>query len=183
MKSEQKRRAIQMINAIKTRGSTVSLDAVADLLQEMIWEPDQSEQHIEMVNASAQSVPDWLETTRFLTDVTTAAGLLEHGRRDKGLARRIGDFANKYRMIAPAPAAPTQPDPELAKDAELLDALEDEVKSRGTHGLTLYYVKHTKDGYVFEKGFRAIGRKFIGPRKATLREAIDAAMAAEKGGA
>lgn len=49
MKSEQKRRAIQMINAINTRGSTVSLDAVADLLQEMIWEPDQSEQHLEMV--------------------------------------------------------------------------------------------------------------------------------------
>ena len=50
-------------------------------------------------------VPDWLETTRFLTDVTTAAGLLGHGRRDKGLARRIGDFAHKYRMLAAAPAA------------------------------------------------------------------------------
>lgn len=29
----------------------------------------------------------------FLTDVITAAGLLEHGKRDKGLASRIGKFA------------------------------------------------------------------------------------------
>ena len=64
---------------------------------------NQSEQHLEMVNPPAPSVPDWLETTRFLTDVTTAAGLLEHGLRDKGLAQRIGDFAYKYRMLAAAP--------------------------------------------------------------------------------
>lgn len=55
------------------------------------------------------SVPDWLETTQFLTDVTTAAGLLAYGRRDKGLAQRIGDFAHKYRMLAAAPAAPERP--------------------------------------------------------------------------
>ena len=60
---------------------------------------NQSEQHLEMVNPQPASVPDWLETTRFLTDVTTAAGLLEHGRRDKGLAQRIGDFVYKYRML------------------------------------------------------------------------------------
>jgi pyruvate-formate lyase len=44
-------------------------------------------------------VPDWLETTQFLTDVTIAAGLLAYGRRDKGLAQRLGDFVYKYRML------------------------------------------------------------------------------------
>lgn len=86
---------------------------MAGFLQELIdapepEQPNQSEQHLEMVNPQPASVPDWLETTRFLTDVTTAAGLLEHGRRDKGLARRIGDFVYKYRMLAAAPAAPMQ---------------------------------------------------------------------------
>ena len=55
------------------------------------------------------SVPDWLETTQFLTDVTTAAGLLAYGRRDKGLARRISEFAFKYQRLAAAPAAPERP--------------------------------------------------------------------------
>lgn len=39
-----------------------------------------------------------VEFTQFLTDVTTAAGLLEHGKRDKGLARRIGDGSVKARL-------------------------------------------------------------------------------------
>lgn len=59
MKSDQKRRAIQIINAIKTRGSTVSLDAVANLLNELIWsdeapaaQPHQSERPLDMVNAA-----------------------------------------------------------------------------------------------------------------------------------
>lgn len=52
------------------------------------------------------SVPDWLETTQFLTDVTTAAGLLAYGRRDKGLARRISEFAFKYQRLAAAPKPP-----------------------------------------------------------------------------
>lgn len=30
--------------------------------------------------------------SRFLTDVITAAGLLSHGKQDKGLARRIANF-------------------------------------------------------------------------------------------
>ena len=37
---------------------------------------------------------------QFLTDVTTAAGLLEHGKRDKGLANRIADRAHALRMRA-----------------------------------------------------------------------------------
>ena len=32
-----------------------------------------------------------IETTRFLTDVLTAAGLLYHGKTDKALAQRISD--------------------------------------------------------------------------------------------
>jgi hypothetical protein len=34
---------------------------------------------------------------QFLTDVVTAAGLLSHGKRDKGLARRISDRADEIR--------------------------------------------------------------------------------------
>ncbi len=64
------------------------------------------------------SVPDWLDTTRFLTDVTTSAGLLAHGKRDKGLAKRIGDFAHTYRQLAAAPEAPAQ-HLDTGKDAEL----------------------------------------------------------------
>ncbi len=129
MNNEQKQRAIKLITYWRDRSITtmpeehfVSGDCMTDLLQEMIdapepEQPNQSEQHLEMVNTPAPSVPDWLETTRFLTDVTTAAGLLEHGLRDKGLAQRIGDFAYKYRMLAAAPAAPER-DQELARDAE-----------------------------------------------------------------
>ena len=42
---------------------------------------------------------------RFLTDVCTAAGLLEHGKRDKGLARRISDIAWQLRRRALGPNA------------------------------------------------------------------------------
>lgn len=107
------------------------------------------------------SVPDWLETTRFLTDVTTAAGLLEHGRRDKGLARRIGDFANKYRMLAAAPAARDQSEQnlEMVRDAERYRWL----RSYNT-------AKHPAVTESF----------FLGDEN--LDAAIDAAIAAEKGG-
>lgn len=38
-----------------------------------------------------------VETTQFLTDVLTAAGLLYHGKTDKGLAQRISDGQAKLR--------------------------------------------------------------------------------------
>lgn len=38
-----------------------------------------------------------VETTQFLTDVLTAAGLLYHGKTDKGLARRISDGQARLR--------------------------------------------------------------------------------------
>lgn len=65
---------------------------------------NQSEQQLEMVNAPAPSVPDGWRP--FLTDVITAAGLLEHGKRDKGLAGRIGKFAFDAMRAAPTPAEP-----------------------------------------------------------------------------
>ena len=90
MNADQKKRAQKFIaNWNSEDGWDWPADQMAALLQELIDE-------------QPASVPDGLETTRFLTDVTTAAGLLAHGRRDKGLAQRIGDFANKYRMIAAA---------------------------------------------------------------------------------
>ena len=49
--------------------------------------------------------------SQFLTDVVTAAGLLEHGRRDKGLAQRIADYAFSARsnLYTAAPAPQAQP--------------------------------------------------------------------------
>ena len=144
---------------------------MAGFLQELIdapepEQPNQSEQHLEMVNPQPASVPDWLETTRFLTDVTTAAGLLEHGRRDKGLARRIGDFVYKYRMLAAAPAAP-----EVVRDAERFIAIINgaiEIGSRKVVDALIAYEDAVarKDRTI--DGYRAV---------------IDAAIAAEKDGA
>ena len=37
-----------------------------------------------------------VEFKQFLTDVITAAGLLEHGKQSKGLAERISTTAVKY---------------------------------------------------------------------------------------
>ena len=102
------------------------------------------------------SVPDWLETTQFLTDVTIAAGLLAYGRRDKGLAQRIGDFAHKYRMLAAAPERA----PELVWDAERHQWLR-----------TYNTAKHPAVTEAF----------FLGDEN--LDAEIDAAIAAEKGGA
>ena len=38
-----------------------------------------------------------VETTQFLVDVLTAAGLLYHGKTDKGLAQRISDGQARLR--------------------------------------------------------------------------------------
>ena len=61
----------------------------------------------------APSVPDGWRP--FLTDVVTAAGLLEHGKRDNGLAGRIGKFAFDAMRAAPTPA---EPPADVARDAE-----------------------------------------------------------------
>ena len=95
MNAEQRQRASQLV---RSQTEEEAIGEAFALLQELV---DAQE--------PGPSVPDWpdcTETTQFLTDVTTAAGLLAHGRRDKGLAQRIGDFAHKYRMLAAAPKPP-----------------------------------------------------------------------------
>ena len=74
--------------------------------------PHQSEHHLEMVNTPAPSVPDGWRS--FLTDVITSAGLLAHGKRDKGLASRIGKFAFDAMLSAQQPEPPA----DVARDAE-----------------------------------------------------------------
>lgn len=89
---------------------------MAALLQELIDAPakNQSEQHLEMVNAPAPSVLD-SKTLQFLTDVLTAAGLLSHGKKDVGLATRIADESCRIRQqLFTQPAQPA----ELVRDAE-----------------------------------------------------------------
>ena len=66
--------------------------------------PHQSEHHLEMVNTQAPSVPDGWRS--FLTDVIASAGLLAHGKRDKGLASRIGKFAFDAILSAQQPEPP-----------------------------------------------------------------------------
>jgi len=46
-------------------------------------------------NQEAKTVD--VETAQFLTDVETAAGLLFHGKTDKGLAQRISDGQARLR--------------------------------------------------------------------------------------
>lgn len=70
MNNEQKQRAIKLITYWRDRSITtmpeehfVSGDCMTDLLQELIdapepEQPNQSEQHLEMVNTPAPSVPD-----------------------------------------------------------------------------------------------------------------------------
>lgn len=150
MNEEQKQRALQILRRFEqadlmTRQVDGAAVAMATLLQELVdaKEPE-------------PGVPDWLETTQFLTDVTTAAGLLAHGRRDKGLAQRIGDFAFKYQRLAAAPKR----DPKLVRDAERYRWLR-----------TYNTAKHPAVTEVF----------FLGDEN--LDAEIDAVIAAEKGGA
>ena len=70
------------------------LSEAVGLLQELVDAPP------------APSVPDgWRQ---FLTDVITAAGLLKYGKRDKGLAGRIGKFAFDAMRAATTPAEPPE---------------------------------------------------------------------------
>lgn len=100
MKSEQKRRAIQMINAIKTRGSTVSLDAVADLLNELLWEEAAPEQ--------AAVVPDELPTK----EMTAAFSKVFNVRKQR---ETFGPAVRA--MLAAAPEAPAVQS-DVVRDAE-----------------------------------------------------------------
>ena len=66
----------------------------------------------------------------FLTDVITAAGLLEHGKRDNGLAGRIGKFAFDAMRAAQTPA---EPPADVARDAERYRWLRDKCRATGEH--------------------------------------------------
>lgn len=52
---------------------------------------------VESGKRSAKAALFDVETTQFLTDVLTAAGLLYHGKTDKALAQRISDGQAKLR--------------------------------------------------------------------------------------
>ena len=92
------------------------LSEAVGLLQELVDAPP------------APSVPDgWRQ---FLTDVITAAGLLKYGKRDKGLAGRIGKFAFDAMRAATTPA---EPPADVARDAERYRWLR-------THGLQRAWV-------------------------------------------
>lgn len=64
------------------------------------------------------------EALQFLTDVVTAAGLLEHGRQCKALAKRIsnGAFSLRKRFTAPQTQQPAPPaDVPKLTDEEIFD--------------------------------------------------------------
>lgn len=63
------------------------------------------------------------EMLQFLTDVVTAAGLLEHGKQSKALAERIsnGAYSLRPRFVAP----PAQPDAMVKRAGELLELFND----------------------------------------------------------
>ena len=99
----------------------------------------------------------------FLTDVITAAGLLEHGKRDNGLAGRIGKFAFDAMRAAQTPA---EPPADVARDAERLDWL-----LRKLPGGVLRYcvgvLSDTSDGKEFREAIdAAIEREIFGGEQA-----------------
>lgn len=127
MNAEQKQRALTALGMWRSNndGSLREYQAaelMASLLQEIIDAPDAEpfgyfkaepfgwtdcaetdEGAIALYeHPPAPSVPaGWRQ---FLTDVITAAGLLKYGKRDKGLADRIGSFAfDAMRAAAPPP--------------------------------------------------------------------------------
>lgn len=176
MKSEQKRRAIQIVAALQTSGTTVAVEPIISLLQELIDAPEQ-----------AAGVPDgwrlvpYTPTVQMLERAEYAVNNRPQPSKYEPSAAPAIIFWTAMLNYAPEAPQDAEPPADVARDAELLDALEDEVRSRGMHGLTLGYTNYVEDGLVVEKGFRLIGRKFIGPRRATLRDAIDAAIKRQGG--
>ncbi len=126
---------------------------------------NQSEQHLEMVNAPAPSVPD-SKTLQFLTDVLTAAGLLRHGKKDAGLATRIADESCRIRQqLFTQPEQPA----DVAQDAERYRAIRGGIVDIRDCGNTVAVeyksvVRYCRSDEDFD-------------------QEIDAAIAAEKGGA
>lgn len=102
------------------------------------------------------------------------AGAASHGQAPAGVTGiqwQCGPQATGYGA---------QPDAGVLEDAARLDWLEEQA-GKSSSGISFDWVKHVEDGYVTEKGYRFMRRHFLGDRMPTLREAIDAARAQQKG--
>jgi len=198
MNAEQKQRAIKLITYWRNRSITtmpeeyfVSGDCMTDLLQELIDAPEPepvSDGHV-YVHVSGLTGSGKSAVAGEIEIAMRAIGLDVEWVDSKSEKRLThADYTSALELYRPkvrifekniprtAPPAPSVPDAGLARDAALLDALEDEVKSRGLFGVSLDYTSHAEDGLIVEKGYRVLMRKFLGPRKTTLRDAISAAF-------
>ena len=76
---------------------------------------DYAANHSAVIVAFARAVlalaapADDKEVSRFLSDVMTAAGLVEHGKQSKALAERLAEGCAKYRTALAAPAVQAEP--------------------------------------------------------------------------
>ena len=209
MNAEQKQRAVDLIDVTKT----YRLDAeecamqMAALLQELVDAPEPepvarvtgyyagylsiatvdgrvlpagTALYLAPPAPPAPSVPDgWRQ---FLTDVITAAGLLKYGKRDKGLAGRIGKFAFDAMRAATTPA---EPPADVARDAalycavlrscaELPEGWEIRIELERSAGTVSLVNPDGEDvDYPSDHEYMA----------SDINDAIDSAIAAEKGGA
>ena len=123
------------------------------------------EKNIPRTAPPAPSVPD-SKTLQFLTDVLTAAGLLRHGKKDAGLATRIADESCRIRQqLFTQPEQPA----DVAQDAERYRAIRGGIVDIRDCGNTVAVeyksvVRYCRSDEDFD-------------------QEIDAAIAAEKGGA
>lgn len=192
MNAEQKQRAADLLSAWRATAYALHGDRMADLLQELVdapevlaaTNPSQISSSAEPVmcpgceglpvnsnnpcavcgkKAPAPRVPDGWRP--FLTDVITAAGLLEHGKRDKGLAGRIGKFAFDAMRATPTPA---EPPADVARDTKLLDWLDAQNKRFRME----WQVRRAPAGNVSINTVIVLGTREI----STFRNAVEAAM-------
>lgn len=110
---------------------------------------------LRMAEAALRGPAMTVEHSQFLSDVTTAAGLLAHGKRCKSLADRIGAACARIRETA----APSAPADVMAADTERLDSRMIAIAVRDEFGEQQRAIYYDID----------------------LRAAIDDARAAEKG--
>lgn len=174
MNAEQKQRAADLLSAWQATAYALHGDAMADLLQEMADAPEVKPAawvlgyyagYLSVATVDGRvlptgtalytappepSVPDGWRP--FLTDVVTAAGLLAHGKRDKGLADRIGKFAFAAMLAAaPTPAEPPADvaqwiDPNDKTQKQFLPHIGERVLF--CHAGKTYYGKHTGGSFI-----------------------------------
>lgn len=179
MTAEQKQRAAELLAAWRATAYALHADRMADLLQELVDAPEPEPVarvtgyyggylSIATIDGRvlpagtalylappAPSVPGGWRP--FLTDVITAAGLLEHGKRDKGLASRVGKFA--FDAMRAAQAEPESHPDDIAVDkfAAAMKAKMAKSRAVGRYGwndpavcaaadLRLFLVNHIEKG-------------------------------------